>query len=29
MTRPEKPKSRLQKYRFTARGLTLQKEYMK
>ena len=29
MTRPEKPKSRLQKYRLTARGLRVQKEYTK
>ena len=29
MTRPDKPKSRLQKYRLTARGLTAQKEYTK
>ena len=29
MTRPEKPKSRLQKYRLTARGLRVQKEYSK
>jgi len=26
MTRPDKPKSRLQKYRLTSRGLTVQKE---
>ena len=29
MTLPDKPKSRLQKYRLTARGLTVQKEYTK
>ncbi len=29
MTRPDKPKSRLQKYRLTATGLTMQKEYTK
>ena len=29
MTRPDKPKSRLQKYRLTASGLTVQKEYIK
>jgi len=29
MTRPDKPKSRLQKYRLTATGLTVQKEYTK
>jgi len=29
MTRPDKPKSRLQKYRLTATGLTVLKEYTK
>jgi len=29
MTCPDKPKSRLQKYRLTATGLTVQKEYTK
>ena len=29
MTRPDKPKSRLQKYRLTAKGLTLKKGYTK
>lgn len=29
MTRPDKPKSRLQKYRLTATGQTVQKKYLK
>jgi ATP-dependent DNA helicase RecG len=29
MTRPDKPKSRLQKYRLTATGLAVKKEHMK